>query len=205
MMKKVFYGLFLAALAFGLFVLGNNASASTGENEIDEVESIEEVKPFMNFYDEDGNLIKSYDENEMKQFYTGNGPVRENSYNDLTSLDSLVSPYSIQYPKVYNFYRTTINNNVWVGGRSSWNWKDVKALHIVPAKQFKSLIIRVWQGSKIVNTVEVGGFTGGLQIPIKNSSMSSTSYSSVQLVQGDTSYGAPQIEIESGQLYYDLQ
>lgn len=204
-MKKMFFSLFLAALAFGLFVPGNNASASVGENEVDEIEAVEEVKPFMNFYDENGNLIKSYDENEMEQFYTGNGPLRENSFNDLTSQDSLVSPYSIPYAKTYSFPRTIINSNVWVGGSSSYIWKDVKALHIVPTKQFKSLIIKVWQGSKVVNTVEVGGFVGGLQIPIKNSSMSSTSYSSVQLVQGDTSYGAPQIDISSGTLYYDLQ
>ncbi|HGO9413543.1 TPA: hypothetical protein ACLBZX_001912 [Bacillus cereus] len=62
MVKKLFSSIFLAILTLAVVIPTNGTWANT----IDE-DKINEVKPFINVFDENGNLIKSYAEKEMEQ------------------------------------------------------------------------------------------------------------------------------------------
>ncbi|SCN41833.1 hypothetical protein [Bacillus wiedmannii] len=186
MVKKLFVSLFLAVLTIAFVIPTNGASANT----IDEGE-INEVKPFINVFDENGKLVKSYNEKEMEQFY-----VNENQI--------AVPKFGVQKaqfpptPKTYNFPKTTIKNNIWVNGGSTFY--DLKSIFINTNTKFKSLYIGVFKSGKKVHQMEVGGFTGGLSVPLKTYSMSEDYYS-IQLYNPYPENGS--IVLTGGTVFYD--
>lgn len=187
MVKKLFSSLFLAILTIAFVIPTNGAWANT----IDE-DKINEVKPFINVFDENGNLIKSYTEKEMEQFYVNDNQL-------------VVQKFGVQgaqkfppAPKTYNFKKTTIKNNVWVKGGATFY--DLKSIYINTNTKFKSLFIGVFNSGKKVHQMEVGGFTGGLSIPLKTYSMPDDYYS-IQLYNGYPEGGS--IVLSGGTVFYD--
>ncbi|RFB39100.1 hypothetical protein [Bacillus sp. dmp10] len=186
MVKKLFVSLFLAVLTIAFVIPTNGASANT----IDEGE-INEVKPFINVFDGNGKLVKTYNEEEMEQFY-----VNENQI--------AISKFGVQkakfppMPKAYNFGKTTIKNNIWVNEGSSFY--DLKSINIKTDKKFKSLFVGVFNSGKKVHQVEVGGFTGSLNYPLMTYSMP-VDYYSIQLYNAYPENGT--IVLSGGTVYYD--
>lgn len=181
LMKKIFLNLFLVILTIGLVVPGNSASAYS-EDEIND------GKPFMNFYDENGSLIKSYDENEMKEFYVD------------SDVSANLSPLAAAINQ-YRFNRTVFSSSVKVNGGNYF--KGLDAIVITATNKINKLTIKVYDSSKEVNNVQVGNFTGGLQIPLRNSAMSLTGYYSITLAQGNPDPGAASIDIANGVVFYN--
>lgn len=113
--KKIFLSLFLAILTITFVILTSGAWANTIDKN-----KINEVKPFINVFDQNGNLIKSYTEKEMEHFYVNDNQLA-------------VQKFGVQgaqkfppVPKTYNFKKNTIKNNDWVkGGATFYDLKSI--------------------------------------------------------------------------------
>lgn len=178
-MKKIVTNLFLLLFTLVLLVPESSAQAAEGT----EQNNLEEVKPFMKVYDKNGNLIESYDENEMQQFYV------TNTTNELYS--------QLLAANIHDYFATSLNTNIYIDGGT--RFKNPYSITINPVSKFKSLIIEINGPEK--SSVEVGGFVGGLSVPLWNKTLASGNYS-VRFIHGAPGPGAPTIQLKAGQLWY---
>lgn len=182
-MKKKIMGIFIAILTIGLVIPNVGASANF-EKEIDE------VIPYMKVYDEEFNLIESYDENEIEQFY-------------INATDSFgaseATTYAAPLAKQHSYKATSFSSFIYV--KNGDTFYDLKSIVINPARTVKKMLIRVYHGSTVARTVEVGGFSTGLNVPLGTSN-SSTRYHKIQLVNGDANNST---SLKAGVVFYDVK
>jgi len=111
--------------------------------------------PFANFYNEDGILVNSTDNQLNPLAYT-----------------------------IFNFGKTQFLSNIWIGGSSGRSFYNPRTILIEPTYKFKSMYIELYNSSGTrVRVTEIGNFYGGVHVPLVTSGMSNGFYK-IRLVNG---------------------
>lgn len=192
----------------------------TKEVKYEQSSEMNNEKLLIEIYDKDDNLIKTYSEEEAKQFnqhvmvpnfllpevsgeksgvnyYDENNILTSSSNkNLLNSQKEAIKKLIAANLKVYNFPKTSFSDSIWVaGGRTFYQPQSV---HVIAAKQVNGMAVRLYQDNTYTGQAVVNGsFTGGLNIPVGHFSNSGGSYS-IKL-QNRSNYD---ISLSGGQVYY---
>lgn len=181
MKKNYLLSYLIAATFFVFFFTSNNVQAAETD--------LSELKPYVKVFDENNELIKEYSDSEIESLIS--------NYSSISNTKSLST---LSTDSMYNFGKTTFSNNVWI--KSGSTFYNPLSVGVTTNTKFERLIIRIFSSSgKETGSVAVGGFLGGLDIPVSHLYSSDGSYK-IQLYNGSSSYPVTPITLESGYVYY---
>lgn len=187
-------------------------------------DKVETLKPYIEVYDEKGTLVKKYSDAEIKELMEqaeqsnkvieaaktpANSPYvhiyDENNLLTDSSVDgaveeqqSALTEYQVART-TYNYQATTISNNIYVNG--GYAFRNPTTITINPVTKFQGLNIKLWDSGFNIGSIKVGGFVGGLAVPLRHLYNDYDGYYKIQLVNANTN-GAT-IKLNAGTVYYN--
>ncbi|PEB54442.1 hypothetical protein CON65_17370 [Bacillus pseudomycoides] len=186
-------------------------------------EKLNNMKPFIEAYDKKGNLIKSYSEEEIEQLQqeilapdiykqpeTNGEPFTatyDENRNMISSSDTnLLNAHKSALEKVkaagltvYNYEPTQFGSSIYIGGGSGKLFSKPQSVVIDAKKKFSSMAVRVIQDGSEVGSIKVGGFLGGINVPISKFTSRGGQYK-IQFQNLDPN--GYTIFLNGGQVYY---
>ena len=184
-------------------------------------EEINNGKPYIEVYDAEGNLVKSYSHGDISILkekaeesrvllapeVTDDTPYVHIFNNQGHLIDSSVDGAleaqqralaNLQY-NAYIYYGTSFTSHVWMAGGTFF--PAPAHVTVLPSQNVEGIVIRLYEkgDSAPVGTVKAGNLTGGIQIPLSSLRLGTGSYK-LQFCNANRDGSA--IRLDAGTLYY---
>lgn len=200
-MNKLFLGkVSFMLIAAMLMISVGSVSGQTLEEE--------NTKPYMEVYDSNDNLVKSYSDEEIKVLMEETKEMELSI--DSKTLNNFSSAYDyssnnqlIQMAaagSTYSYGATSFSSNISLSGGKYFN--NPVDVTINPTKKFEGLLIKLYKQGYTTpsGSVKVGNFVGGIHVPLKGLWNGSGNHK-VQFNNANSNK-AP-ISLKAGTLYYN--
>lgn len=218
-------GLIAFAASFLLFTPSSFAKeAPKAEVNTSFQNSAETLKPFIEVYDEKGNLVKKYSDAEINELleqgekankvleaekapanspyvhiYNDNNLLTDSSVEGAVEEQQSALAVYAAASNVYSYSGATISSSLYVNGGNYFY--NPTTITINTSTKFEGLNIRLWRSGTTtpIGSVKVGGFVGGIAVPLSGLYSTSGNYK-IQLINANTN-GAT-IKLNAGYVYY---
>lgn len=180
-------------------------------------------EPYMEFYDENGNLIESYTGKEVEKFYQlpvdpeileepevnsddpyvhiydeNNFVVDSTDENVLKAQKAALEATNALAAQTYKYGAATFKYNIWIGGGTSFYKPQSVTIH--PKKKIHSITVRVvHKGSTEAGRVKLGNFSSAINVPISKHTKYAGQYQ-IQFINSDVHNRT--IYLNSEHVYY---
>ncbi|WP_391201723.1 hypothetical protein [Psychrobacillus sp. L4] len=180
-MKKKYYITIFAFLiiVLSVFTFTNNNKKGEKNKNIPEFLNEYDGKAFVNLYDENGNLVKKYSEEQLNKMFVNNKIYKnEGMTADFLDENGLIIDPTEDIVKemselsdsgahnLFVFRSTKFNNNINLGGQNKTFYKPISMI-VEPEEVFDSMLINILDSvGKKVGSLEIGYFQRGIKIPL---------------------------------------
>lgn len=186
-------------------------------------DEINNGEPYVEFYDENENLIERYTGEEVEKFFQqpidpeileepevnsdapyvhiydeNNFVVDSTDENVIKAQKEALEAVNALALSTYKYGPATFTYNIWIGGGKSFI--NPQSVTIYPKKTVYSITVRVVRtGSTEAGRVKIGNFSSGINVPISQYTKSGTQYQ-IQFINSDVNQRT--IYLDTGHVYY---